>query len=114
MLSLPVKSSLHPDSLPLAPANSFPFCTYKIPRPQLHQNQQLRKPPVSADSKATLSSLDSALTDALALTPAESALTKSGGGIPPGYWSHTVAAAPACGGSLRCYHADSATLRTDN
>jgi len=85
MLSLPVKSSLHPDSLPLARANSFPFCTYKFPRPQLLQNQQLSEPPVSADSKATLTSLDSALTDALALTPAESALTKNGGGgIPPG------------------------------
>src|SRR5204863_3087985 len=65
-------------------ANPRIFCSYEFSPPQLLQNLQLRKPLASADSKATLTPLDSALTDDLTLTPAESTLTKRGGGSSTG------------------------------
>src|SRR5882724_4371609 len=84
MISFGVKSVL-PSRLHISRmANSRIFCSYEFSPPQLLQNLQLRKPLASADSKDTLTPLDSALTDGLTLTPPESALTKRGeGGIPP-------------------------------
>src|SRR5882724_9597223 len=86
MIGFGVKSVL-PSRLHISRmANSRIFCSYEFSPPQLLQNLQLRKPLASADSKDTLTPLDSALTDGLTLTPPESTLTKRGWG--PQYWSH--------------------------
>ena len=65
------------------PPNSFAFCSYKIHSRNPLSFQQLRNPLGSADSKGTLSLLDSAVTDAPLLTSLESALTKNREGYTP-------------------------------
>src|SRR5882762_9182151 len=80
MICFRVKSVLPSRQLVPPSANSCIFCSYEFSPPQLLQNLQLRKPFASADSKDTLTPLDSALTDGLTLTPPESTLTKRGVG----------------------------------
>src|SRR5215470_5211172 len=84
MISLAVKLPL--TSVPhfLRNPKSFPFCSYKIVRPQLLQNEQIRNPLVTADSKAISTPLESAVTDIDCITLLDSAVTKKWGwGIPP-------------------------------
>src|SRR5436190_23975650 len=88
-------------------ANPRIFCSYVFSPPQLLQNLQLRKPLASADSKATLTPLDSALTDDLTLTPPESTLTKRGGAPVLVQLPHIR---PAPGIERECYHPRSVPL----
>src|SRR5256885_538057 len=79
MIGFSVKSDLPPRLRISRMANPRIFCGYEFSPPQLLQNLQLRKPLASADSKATLTSLDSILTEHLSATPLESILTEMGG-----------------------------------
>src|SRR5882757_8702909 len=72
MMYFPVKSRP-------AFANSFAFCSYKICKSNPLHSQHLPDPLASADSKATSTPLDSAVTRPLFLTSLESALTKNRG-----------------------------------
>src|SRR5882724_8658899 len=112
MIGFGVKSVL-PSRLHISRmANSRIFCSYEFSPPQLLQNLQLRKPLASADSKATLTPLDSALTDGLTLTPPESTLTKRGEGA--AVLVPLPLTRPAPGIERRCYHPRSILSRTDN
>src|SRR5882672_6266360 len=62
---------------PLASTNSFPFCRYKIRSRNGLSFQHLRDSLGSADSKGTLTPLDSAVTRPIFLTCLESTLTKN-------------------------------------
>src|SRR2546430_17118730 len=99
-------------------ANPRIFCSYEFSPPQLLQNLQLRKPLASADSRATLTPLDSALTDDLTLTPPESTLTEKGGrGLPPSLCTGPNASheSPTTGHSMPSAIIQGAFLsRTDN
>src|SRR5882757_8099408 len=84
MICFGVKSALPSRQHVPRSANSRIFCSYEFSPPQLLQNLQLRKPLASADSKATLTPLDSALTDGLTLNPSRiNTYEKGEGGIPP-------------------------------
>src|SRR6266516_246648 len=84
MICFGVKSALPSRQRVPRAANPCGFHTYRFVRLQTLQNLQLRKPLASADSKATLTSLDSILTEHLSATPLESILTEIGGrGYPP-------------------------------
>src|SRR6266436_2139123 len=84
MICFGVKSVLPSRQLAAHSANSCIFCSYEFSPPQLLQNLQLGKPLASADSNATLTSLDSILTEHLSATPLESILTEKGGrGVSP-------------------------------
>src|SRR2546423_14764099 len=83
MIGFSVKSALPPRLRISRMANSRIFCSYEFSPPQLLQNLELRKPLASADSKDTLTSLDSILTEHLSATLLESILTEIRGRGPP-------------------------------